>query len=105
MSTADLVLAVLERYGLKKMGQGRYRCNSPFRPQSNSGAFALTIKDGEHGVYFDFVSKETGTLYDLAKRLGIEVQRGQSSHNPYYLPRSRFQARIKRRRINPRRTL
>lgn len=105
MSTADLVLAVLERYGLKKLGQGRYRCNSPFRPQSNSGAFALTIKDGEHGVYFDFVSKETGTLYDLAKRLGIEVQRGQSSHNPYYLPRSRFQAQIKRRRINPRRTL
>lgn len=102
MSTADQVLAVLERYGLKKLGQGRYRCNSPFRPQSNSGAFALTLKDGEHGVYFDFVSKETGTLYDLARKLGIEIQRGESSHNLYYLPRSRFQSRSKRRRFTPR---
>jgi hypothetical protein len=72
MSTADLVLAVLEKHDLKKKGDGRYRCNSPLRPNSNSHAFKLVIKDGEHGAYFDHVAHETGSLYQLADKLGIE---------------------------------
>ncbi|RME72760.1 MAG: DUF927 domain-containing protein [Chloroflexi bacterium] len=50
---------------------GKFHLNSPLRPGSDSDGFVLTISDDEHGVYFDHVTKESGTLYDLADRLGI----------------------------------
>lgn len=73
MSTADQVLAILRNHNLQEHHGGRYRCNSPFRPDSDSGAFALIINGPEHGAYTDHVSGETGSLYDLAQRLGIET--------------------------------
>ena len=77
-TTADRVLAHLQNHPegleLKQEGNGKYRCHSPFRPGSDSHGFTLIINDGEHGAYKDFNSKsgkETGSLYDLADRLGI----------------------------------
>lgn len=64
---------VLERCQLKKQADGRYRGSSPLRSGSDSNAFVLKIDDGEHGTYTDHVSDESGSLYDLAKRLDIAL--------------------------------
>lgn len=79
MTTAEQVLARLEAFKLEKKGAGKYRCNSPLRPGSDSHAFSLKIEaDGEHGAYQDFASDDKGSLYDLAQQLGIELpQRAQ----------------------------
>lgn len=77
LSTADKVLQALQSYGLKPEGPGKYRANSPLRPGSNSHAFTLLIEDGEHGAYHDFASDEKGSLYDLAKKLNIEIERAE----------------------------
>lgn len=73
MSTADQVLQALRSFDLKEERNGKYRCNSPFRPGSNSHAFNVQINGPEHGTYFDHVSQERGSLYDLAAHLGIAV--------------------------------
>lgn len=72
-TTADKVLRALENYDLKKEGNNSYRCNSPLRTGANSHSFVVTIDDGEHGAFFDHRSEEKGSLYDLAKALGIEL--------------------------------
>src|SRR5271165_4172309 len=73
-STAARLLDALVPYDLKAEREGgKYRCNSPLRPGSNSHAFTLILHDGEHGAYFDHVSEASGTLYDLAKRLGLDL--------------------------------
>jgi hypothetical protein len=74
--TAGRVLAALKPYGLRDEGSGKYRSNSPLRPGSNSHGFTLTIDDDEHGAFYDHVSGEQGSLYDLANRLGIERSSG-----------------------------
>ncbi|MDP9314181.1 MAG: hypothetical protein M3R24_25420, partial [Chloroflexota bacterium] len=72
-STADRVVEELAPFKLKQVDDRTYRCNNPWRPGSNSQAFTLTIDcDGEHGAYFDHVSHEKGSLYDLAARLGVD---------------------------------
>lgn len=81
-TTGDLVLEFLQAYQLENESRGKYRCNSPFRPGSDSGAFTLAIDDdGEHGTYFDHVSNESGSLYDLAEKLGIELPKRQRVAN------------------------
>jgi DNA-binding MarR family transcriptional regulator len=75
-STGEAILARLEAFDLKQEGQGKYRCNSPLRPGSNSRAFSLRIEaDGEHGAFQDFAGSDSdkGSLYELAKRLGIDL--------------------------------
>lgn len=72
--TAARVLSALEKHDLKEESPGRYRANSPLRPGSNSHAFTLAIDDAEHGAYHDFVTDESGSLYDLARQLGIEIE-------------------------------
>lgn len=72
MSTADLVLAHLQAFGLKGSGN-KYRSRSPLRPDSDSDSFSLTITDGEHGTFKDFGGNESGSLYKLAKLLGIDT--------------------------------
>lgn len=75
MTTAEKVLAELQRFNLKNKGNGNYQCNSPFRVGSDSMGFSVKIEpDGEHGAWRDFVSNESGSLYDLAKRLGLDVE-------------------------------
>lgn len=71
--TAQKVLDHLAAFDLKPDGNGKYRANSPLRPGSNSHGFALTIQDDEHGAYFDHVSHESGSLYDLARALNIDL--------------------------------
>ena len=70
-STADKVIAQLRNVNAK--GDGEYRSSSPLRAGSDGEAFHLTIKDGEHGTWFDHVTNEGGSLYTLAKRMGIEL--------------------------------
>ncbi|RRR68897.1 MAG: DNA primase [Candidatus Viridilinea halotolerans] len=76
-STAERVLAELDRrhLRLKQEAPDRYRCDSPFRPGSDSHAFQLTLSGPEHGSYYDHVSHEKGSLYQLAEALGIERPR------------------------------
>jgi hypothetical protein len=70
-STSLKVLEALRPFDLKQEAHGQYRCNSPFRAGANSHSFAVKVEDDEHGTWHDFVSDESGSLYDLAARLGI----------------------------------
>ncbi len=70
MSTAEEVLRYCE---LKQQGgPGSYRGNSPFRSGSDSQGFTLIIEDDEYGAWYDHVSGEGGSLYELADHLNIE---------------------------------
>lgn len=75
-TTGEKLIQALQPYSIKQERGGRYRLNSPLRPGSNSHGFTLRIDpDGEHGAYYDHVSGEKGSLYQLAERLNIEVPR------------------------------
>lgn len=79
-STAERVLDALQPYALRGRNN-RYRCNSPLRPGSDSQSFRLLIADGEHGAWTDSVSGESGSLYELARRLGIEPPQESADHS------------------------
>jgi len=79
MTTAEKVIAALESHGLKKEGANKYRCNSPFRPGSDSKSFTLTIDDGEHGddgknADSNAQQRERGSEQVCPKRLPGETQ-------------------------------
>ena len=64
---------------LKREKPGQYRGNSPLRSGSDSQCFTLTIgTDEEHGTFYDHVTHDTGSLYDLADKLGVEKGDGRS---------------------------
>lgn len=46
------VLAALAPYALRETGSNSYRANSPFRPNSNSHAFTLTLDAAGGGVWY-----------------------------------------------------
>lgn len=71
-STADRVLERLQASGFRKEA-GEWRGNSPLRPGSNSEGFTVKFDDDEHGTWYDHVTEESGSLYELAERLGIET--------------------------------
>ena len=73
MTTADAVLSALQRFNIKEVGEGKYRSSSPYRNGSDSDAFSLTIDGPEHGKWFDHVENKGGSLYGLAKHLGITL--------------------------------
>ena len=78
MTTADKVLQAIESRvsDIKKTGSGKYRMSSPLRPGADSFAFTLIVNDGEHGAFLDHNPQggpESGSLYDLAKLLGVEL--------------------------------
>ncbi len=80
-TTAERVLRALEAHNLKREADGSYRCNSPFRPGSDSGAFCVQVDaDGEHGAFYDHVSGEGGSLYTLARRLGVALPQVAPAH-------------------------
>lgn len=75
-STADAILNALHPFKLKSEGRNKYRCNSPFRPGSDSLSFTLTIDDGEHGAFHDHhasANPSSGSLYELATLLNIPL--------------------------------
>lgn len=76
-TTREKVLLAIQPYDPKEHPAGTFRMNSPFRPGSNSHALTLTIRDEEHGAWLDFVSGESGSLYDFAEKMGIEIARQQ----------------------------
>ena len=83
-STRDKVLSALQAHNLKQVGANQWRSNSPLRPGSDSHSFTLVCDDDEHGAYKDFVSDDAGSLYDLAKHLGIETATSiASTKRPY----------------------
>lgn len=74
MTTADRVLDRLQAYKLRQEGDGKYRCHSPLRADSDSPSFTLKVeRDGEHGAWHDKVTDNGGSLYELAHALGIET--------------------------------
>jgi hypothetical protein len=56
----------------------KHRYNSPLREGSNSKSFVITINGDEHGAYYDHVSEDKGSLYDLAKLLGVATPTRQT---------------------------
>jgi len=85
MSTAQAVLSALGSYKLKSVGRNQYRCNSPLRAGSDGMNFALTIEHDEAGAWFDHKEDRGGSLYELAKLLGVETPRADvaSTKKPY----------------------
>lgn len=95
MSTWDDVQRAFQAKGIdiKSKGGTKYISNSPFRDGSDSQAFAMDIAiDGEHGAYTDHayngtepIGAKNGSLYDLAKYLGVERKRAHvdSTKRPY----------------------
>lgn len=80
MTTADQVLSILKSHDLKELGGGKYRSRSPLRPTSDSRSFTLQIHpDGEHGAFDDKAGGEFGSLYTLAEKLGIPIERKQAT--------------------------
>lgn len=79
-TTGEKVLAALQGHKLKSEGDGKYRCNNPFKIGSDSHGFTVKIHtDGEHGAFKNHVDGEVGSLYVLAERLGIEVPRAEAT--------------------------
>lgn len=79
MSTAEKVLQALEAYDLKPLrAHNEFQCNSPLRTGSNSHAFSVKIEGDEHGTFYDHVSGAKGSLYDLAKLLGVPLPETQN---------------------------
>lgn len=78
-STADAVLIHLQTFDLVDEGNGKYRSNSPLRSGSNSHAFCVKIDGPEHGTWIDQVSGESGSLYELAARLGVTPSHGAAA--------------------------
>lgn len=80
MQNTDLAQQVLEKlaqFDLQREPGGEYRSNSPLRSGANSHSFHLKLDD-EGGTYYDHVSEERGTLYELATLLGLRItQQGQ----------------------------
>lgn len=74
--------AVLDKCNLRHEGGDQYRGSSPLRAGSDSDAFVLTITDDEHGTYYDHVSGESGSLYELAKELGVALPRTSNGSDP-----------------------
>lgn len=72
-STAAKVLRRLEPYDLKEIAQDDYRSNSPLREGSNSHGFTLKLSGDEKGTFYDHVTGEGGSLYELAQLLHIEI--------------------------------
>jgi 5S rRNA maturation endonuclease (ribonuclease M5) len=70
-STAEKVLEACS--GLKRQHDGSYRGACPYRTESDSNAFVLTIHDGEHGAWIDHARNDNGSLYELAVKLNIEI--------------------------------
>lgn len=87
-TTWDRIRPKLEAYKLKPStshdGGQEWRCNSPLRPGANSHSFCVFVEsDGEKGTFDDKTHGDNGSLYALAKRLGIEPTRrdiGSTKH-------------------------
>jgi hypothetical protein len=81
LTTGQQVTAILEQsYRARRQHDNKLRGNSPFRPDSDSHAFVVHIEpDGEYGWYKDFVSGESGSLYQLAEYLKIPVPRKEAT--------------------------
>ncbi|MCL4253582.1 MAG: hypothetical protein KJ043_07375, partial [Anaerolineae bacterium] len=69
--TAKRVYDALSHLNIKSEGNDSYRCNSPFRAGSDSMSFVVKFDGDEHGTYIDHVSGESGSLYQLAEKLGV----------------------------------
>lgn len=73
MGTLDQVLAAWQGW---KYIKGEYIGNCPWKAGSDSKSFCLKADtaDQEHGAWIYFANAgEKGSLYDMAKRMGIEV--------------------------------
>lgn len=75
MTTADKVLEAWRLRTNKPIRQrGDYwRGPSPLRGDSDSTGFVLHITGDEHGAWKDFVSGRGGSLYTLARELGVDL--------------------------------
>lgn len=75
MSTAQAVINRLRNHDLQELGSGKYKSNAPWRPGANGHSLAVLIEDDEHGTFHDHGHNDSGSLYTLATRLGIDLPR------------------------------
>lgn len=80
MGTLSNVLAAWGHQNYKKVGN-TYRGHSPIRPGSDGNTFVITAQDEENAPYFDHKDIEGGSLYQLAKIMGVEIVGDGSGNN------------------------
>jgi len=75
MTTAEKVIEAWRLRTSKPIRQrGQYwRGPSPLRGDSDSTGFVLHITGDEHGAWKDFVSGRSGSLYTLAREMGVPL--------------------------------
>lgn len=79
VATAQNVLQRL--HGLERVGQNQYKAFNPYNPpgQSRNKNLLVDISDDEHGNFTLFSAtggeKRSGSLYELAEIVGVDVQR------------------------------
>jgi hypothetical protein len=82
---------MMSHTNVKQESANRFRCNNPFNAGSDSHAFVVEYTDdaGEYGAFSDHgPSGESGSLYELAERLGVPRAERSSSGA---VPRNRMQ--------------
>lgn len=75
-TTYDAVLSAVRMMShtkVKETAPLSFRCNSPFRTDADSHSFTVDCSDGEHGAFYESSTRESGSLYQLASRLGVEI--------------------------------
>lgn len=78
MGTLDRVLQAWGSQNYKKRGR-EYRGHSPIRPGSDGNSFTITEIDQEHAPYMDHKDNQGGSLYELAKIMGVEIEPSEHS--------------------------
>lgn len=81
LSTTEKVRFILEtNYGFKQRRSGEWRGNCPWKPGSDSKSMSVRFHDGEHGTWAYHAGNESGSLYELAERLDIELPENGRVH-------------------------
>jgi hypothetical protein len=82
---------MMSHTNVKEESANRFRCNNPFDAGSDSHGFVVSYTDdaGEYGAFNNFgPTGESGSLYELAERLGVPRAERSSSG---VVPRNRMQ--------------
>lgn len=89
MSTADRIIDYLREHNFTEERRGHWRGSCPWRLNSDSDGFMVTINGPDDVVWYDHVREEGGNQYDFCERAHLErpskpnVTPVESTHREY----------------------
>jgi len=91
MGTATKVIEVLKASGFVEKTPGVWVGNRPWDPSADSGTFEVKIQSEEIGTCVDRTRGNAGfSLYQLAEKLGITVDKGQPANTKIALTHEEY---------------